>query len=47
MIAELGYELWVDADRALELWDAVVAAGDGRWRAIGRIDARVSAIAGH
>jgi aminomethyltransferase len=22
--AELGYELWVDADRALELWDAVV-----------------------
>lgn len=26
--AELGYELWVDADRALELWDAVVAAGE-------------------
>ena len=22
--AELGYELWVDADRALELWDALV-----------------------
>jgi glycine cleavage system T protein len=26
--AELGYELWVDAERALELWDAVVAAGE-------------------
>ena len=26
--AELGYELWVDAGRALELWDAVVAAGE-------------------
>jgi aminomethyltransferase len=26
--AELGYELWVDADRALELWDAVVATGE-------------------
>jgi glycine cleavage system T protein (aminomethyltransferase) len=26
--AELGYELWVDADRALDLWDAVVAAGE-------------------
>jgi glycine cleavage system T protein (aminomethyltransferase) len=26
--AELGYELWVDADRALELWDAVIEAGD-------------------
>jgi glycine cleavage system T protein (aminomethyltransferase) len=26
--AELGYELWVDVDRALELWDAVVAAGE-------------------
>jgi aminomethyltransferase len=25
--AELGYELWVDEARALELWDAVVAAG--------------------
>ncbi|MEO8291133.1 MAG: aminomethyltransferase family protein [Gaiellaceae bacterium] len=26
--AELGYELWVDVDRALELWDAVLAAGE-------------------
>jgi aminomethyltransferase len=26
--AELGYELWVDADRALDLWDAVVQAGE-------------------
>jgi glycine cleavage system T protein (aminomethyltransferase) len=25
--AELGYELWVENDRALELWDALVAAG--------------------
>lgn len=25
--AELGYELWVARDRALELWDALVAAG--------------------
>jgi aminomethyltransferase len=25
--AELGYELWVDADRALDLWDALVEAG--------------------
>jgi len=25
--AELGYELWVDADRALDLWDALVDAG--------------------
>jgi len=25
--AELGYELWVDRERALELWDALVAAG--------------------
>jgi aminomethyltransferase len=24
--AELGYELWVDADRALELWDALLEA---------------------
>jgi aminomethyltransferase len=28
--AELGYELWVDAERALELWDAVVEAGEPR-----------------
>ncbi len=25
--AELGYELWVERDRALDLWDALVAAG--------------------
>jgi aminomethyltransferase len=25
--AELGYELWVERDRALELWDALIAAG--------------------
>jgi aminomethyltransferase len=24
---DLGYELWVDADRAVELWDALMAAG--------------------
>ena len=26
--AELGYELWVDADRALTLWDALIEAGE-------------------
>jgi aminomethyltransferase len=26
--AELGYELWVDRERALELWDALLEAGD-------------------
>jgi aminomethyltransferase len=26
--AELGYELWVDVERALDLWDAVLAAGE-------------------
>jgi aminomethyltransferase len=26
--AELGYELWVDQDRALELWDALLEAGE-------------------
>ena len=26
--AELGYEVWVDAGRALELWDALFAAGE-------------------
>ncbi|HEU4673497.1 MAG TPA: aminomethyltransferase family protein, partial [Candidatus Limnocylindrales bacterium] len=25
---DLGYELWVDADRATDLWDALVAAGE-------------------
>ena len=25
--AELGYELWVERDRCLELWDALIAAG--------------------
>lgn len=24
---DLGYEIWVDADRALELWDALIGAG--------------------
>src|SRR5437763_15336878 len=28
--AELGYELWVDRDRALELWDALLEAGEPR-----------------
>jgi aminomethyltransferase len=26
--AELGYELWVDRDRAFELWDALITAGE-------------------
>jgi aminomethyltransferase len=26
--AELGYELWVDRERAFELWDALLAAGE-------------------
>jgi aminomethyltransferase len=26
--AELGYELWVDRDRSLELWDALLATGE-------------------
>src|ERR671919_3025562 len=26
--AELGYELWVDRDRSLDLWDALVEAGE-------------------
>ena len=26
--AELGYELWVDRDRAFDLWDALLAAGE-------------------
>jgi aminomethyltransferase len=26
--AELGYELWVDRDRSLELWDALLVAGE-------------------
>jgi aminomethyltransferase len=34
--AELGYELWVDRDRALDLWDALVDAGaPSRMRVIG------------
>jgi glycine cleavage system T protein (aminomethyltransferase) len=34
--AELGYELWVDRDRALDLWDALVDAGArSRMRVIG------------
>jgi glycine cleavage system T protein (aminomethyltransferase) len=36
--AELGYELWVDRDRALDLWDALVDAGAPfRMRVIGMI----------
>jgi aminomethyltransferase len=27
---DLGYEIWVDADDALAVWDAVLAAGEGR-----------------
>ena len=26
--AELGYELWVDRERAFDLWDALIAAGE-------------------
>ncbi len=32
--AELGFELWVEADRALELWDALVEAGSPRGMAV-------------
>jgi len=36
--AELGYELWVDRDRALDLWDALVDAGAAfRMRVIGML----------
>jgi aminomethyltransferase len=36
--AELGYELWVDRDRALELWDALVeAGGPQRMKVIGMV----------
>jgi aminomethyltransferase len=36
--AELGYELWVGRDRALELWDALVEAGSPKgMRVIGMI----------
>jgi aminomethyltransferase len=34
--AELGYELWVERDRALELWDALVGTGEaGGMKVIG------------
>lgn len=32
--AELGYELWVAADRALELWDALIEAGSPHGMAV-------------
>ncbi|MCC6221882.1 MAG: aminomethyl transferase family protein [Thermoleophilia bacterium] len=32
--AELGFELWVEADRALELWDALLEAGSPRGMAV-------------
>jgi aminomethyltransferase len=36
--AELGYELWVDRDRALELWDALLEAGEPQgMKAIGMV----------
>jgi aminomethyltransferase len=36
--AELGYELWVDRDRALELWDALLEAGEPQgMRVIGMV----------
>jgi aminomethyltransferase len=36
--AELGYELWVDHDRALDLWDALIEAGTPRgMRVIGMV----------
>jgi aminomethyltransferase len=27
---DLGYEIWIDADRAVEVWDALVSAGEPR-----------------
>jgi aminomethyltransferase len=36
--AELGYELWVERDRALELWDALVETGESQgMRVIGMV----------
>ncbi|MBJ7248880.1 MAG: aminomethyltransferase family protein, partial [Thermoleophilia bacterium] len=32
--AELGYELWVDESRALELWDALMIAGEAHGMAV-------------
>ncbi len=37
--AELGYELWVEADRAPELWDALIAAGSSRGMRVLGMDA--------
>ncbi len=37
--AELGWELWVDRGRALELWDALVAAGEAQGLAVIGMDA--------
>src|SRR3954451_20987345 len=37
--AELGYELWVDQDRALELWDALLERGAGHGMEVIGMDA--------
>ena len=37
--AELGYELWVDADRALDLWDALIGEGAGHGMEVIGMDA--------
>ncbi len=36
---DLGYEIWVDADRALPLWDAVMAAGTAHGLEAAALDA--------
>ena len=41
--AELGYELWVDRDRALDLWDALLRAGS-RSRHGGDRDGRAGSV---
>src|SRR3954451_868889 len=37
--AELGYELWVDQDRALDLWDALLEQGAGHGMEVSGMDA--------
>ena len=37
--AELGYELWVDRDRALDLWDALLGQGAGHGMEVIGMDA--------
>jgi aminomethyltransferase len=37
--AELGYELWVDRDRALDLWDALLSQGAGHGMEVIGMDA--------